>query len=310
MKSYTTGRNLCGSLTKKTDSGHLTLMDELANDDYRALLSMRDWPFMERLRTLTTVASQQYLALPYDCDRVRAVAAIVSDTRYAPRRSPSQEHWDRLNQASSSSDTPEWWKQIGDRLYFWPTPSAGGATVNVMQKCRVIDLSVADYTAGTIVTATNGATAIVGSGTTWTDQMVGRWMRITYADTDNTGDGLWYEIAGFTDATNLTLARAYGGNSIAAGSASYAVGQMPLLPEAFHDLPWWWAAGTYWTGENDSRGARYLEMHGEIGQPPMVPSTGRVRALERAYGSQTSDPVLDSGIWDTPILNPNITISL
>ena len=158
------------------------------------------------------------------------------------------------------------------------------------------------------MTATNGSAAIVGSSTVWTDRMVGRWIRLTYSDTDNTGDGLWYEVAGVTDATNLTLTREYGGTSIAAGSATYTLGQMPLLPESFHDMPWLWAIGTYWQKEADDRGQKMLDQHGLIGSGSTI-STGRVKLLEATWSNTTTDFVIDDG-GSEDIINPNLTITI
>lgn len=312
MKSYTTGRNLAGSLTKNTASAHLTLMDQIANDDYRALCAMRDWPWLERLRTLTTAASTAAYTLPYDCDQVREVAVIISSKRYVPRISPSQQHWDRLNAVTSVSDIPEWMRVFNGQLQLWPTPATAGNTINVTQKTRVIDLSSADYTTGTITTSstTSGVTTITGSGTTWTSSMVGRWIRIATSDAGAAlaGDGLWYEIASVPSTTTLTLTRAYGGTTISGASATYIIGQMPLLPEAFHDMPWLWASGTYWQKENDDRGEKYLGQHGIIGSGSTL-STGRVKLLEATWSSPTTDLVIDDGGSEEAI-NPNLTISL
>lgn len=312
MKSYTTGRNLAGSLTKNTASAHLTLMDQIANDDYRALCAMRDWPWLERLRTLTTAASTAAYTLPYDCDQVREVAVIISSKRYVPRISPSQQHWDRLNAVTSVSDIPEWMRVFNGQLQLWPTPATAGNTINVTQKTRVIDLSSADYTTGTITTSstTSGVTTITGSGTTWTSSMVGRWIRIATSDAGAAlaGDGLWYEIASVPSTTTLTLTRAYGGTTISGASATYIIGQMPLLPEAFHDMPWLWASGTYWQKEDDDRGEKYLGQHGIIGSGSTL-STGRVKLLEATWSSPTTDLVIDDGGSEEAI-NPNLTISL
>lgn len=308
MKSYTTGRNLYGTLTKNASSDNLTLGDQIANDDYQALCAMHDWPFLERLRTKTTTASTANVALPYDCDQVREVAVIVSSYRYTPKLAPDQTFWDQLNESSYTSDIPEYYYVFGGQLYLWPTPASSGNTINITQKTKVIDLSIADYTTGTILTATNGAVAVVGSGTSWTSQMVGRYIKITLANTANTGDGQWYEIAGVTNTTNLTLTRAYGGTSIAAGSAAYTIGQMPLLPEAFHDLPWLYAAGQYWIKEADSRGPDFLTLHGNIGGGS-IQSTGKVKILEKTWTSPTTSLVIDDG-GDHSIYNPNLTISL
>lgn len=308
MKSYTEGRNLYGTLTKNTSSANLTLGDQLANDDYRAICAVKDWPFMERERTLTTVADTQNLPLPYDCDQVRAVSVEISNKTYVARMSPSKDHWDKINETSYTSDYPEWYFVLSGQLYLWPTPATSGNTVNVTQKSRVIDLNVADYTTGNITTATNGSTAIVGSGTSWTDQMVGRWIRITYSNSTNTGDGLWYEISEVGSATTITLVRKYGGNSIATGSASYTIGQMPLLPEAYQDLPWIYAAGVYWEKEADARGATFMRRHGTFGQGGTLP-TGRIADLVKNWSSPNTSMVLDDG-EDKGYINPNLTITI
>jgi len=270
---------------------------------------MRDWPFLERRRTLTTVAATQAYELPYDCDQVRSVSVSVSSVLHTPRQSPSRDHWDKVNAVTSSSNTPEWWFVFNGQLLLWPTPVSASNSIYVTQKTRVIDLNVADYTTGTIVSIANGAAAVVGSGTSWTSQMVGRWIRITMSDTANTGDGVWYEIAGVTDTTHLTLDRLYGGTSIAAGSATYNIGQMPLLPESFHDLPWLWAAGMYWDKESDSRGQKFFNMHGNIGSGSIM-STGRVKVLESTWSSSNTDMVVDDGDSGDIMINPNLLISI
>src|SRR4051812_35032235 len=97
MKSYTEGRNLYGSLTKNTDTANLTLGDQRANDYYRRILNKRDWPFVHRLRTATTVASTQFVNLPYDIEQVESIFVTVSTTRYVPKLITSREEWDIIN---------------------------------------------------------------------------------------------------------------------------------------------------------------------------------------------------------------------
>lgn len=309
MKSYTQGRNLYGVLTKNSSSANLSFGDQMANDDYRAICAVKDWPFMERERTLSTVGDQQAYYLPYDCDQVRAVSVEVSSKTYVPKMSPSKDHWDSLNETSYSSDFPEWYFVFNGQLLLWPTPATSSNTINVTQKSRVIDLSVADYTTGNILTATNGSAAIVGTGTSWNSSMVGQWMRITSGTDTNKGDGLWYEIAGVTDTTNLTLVRKYGGSAITAGSAAYTIGQAPLLPEAYHDLPWLYAAGKYWEKEADSRGLAFLRQHGSFGEQGSPPS-GRIADLVKNWSTPNTSMVLDDGRDHNDIINPNLTISL
>lgn len=312
MKSYTQGRALYGSLTKNTATANLTLGDEIANDDYRALCALKDWPWLERLRTLSTIAATAAYNLPYDTDIVRGIAVIVSSKRHTPRPVPSQEFWDQLNTVSSSSDIPEWWHIFNGQVNLWPTPVTAGSTINVTQKTRVIDLNRADYTTGSITTTTTtaGVTTVTGTSVVWSASMVGRWIRITNTDAAPTlvGDGLWYEIASVPTSTTLTLVRAYGGTAIASATAAYTIGQMPLLPESFHDLPWIWSAGQYWQKENDERGEKLLSIHGNIGTGNQ-PSTGRVKILETSYSSPSTDFVINDGEV-IGIINPNLTISI
>jgi len=308
-KSYTIGRALYGTLTKNAATANLALGDQIANDDYRVICAAKDWPFLERLRTLTTVAATQFYNLPYDCEQVREIAVIVSSKRYTPRMSPDRNHWDKLNQSVISSDIPQFWFTFAGQLGIWPTPVSSGNTINVTQKTKVIDLGIADYTTGSIVSIANGAMAVIGTGTSWTAQMVGRYIRITLSDTANTGDGQWYEISAVADTTHLTLVRAYGGTSIVAGTAPYNIGQMPLLPEAYHDLPWIWAVGQYWMKEADERASNFLTIHGSFGENGSLP-TGRISTLVKNWSSPNTDMVLDDGRDQDTVENPNLTISL
>lgn len=310
MKSYTQGRNLYGVWTKNSAAANLLQGDQLANDDYRTIMSLREWPFLIRQRNLTTVANQQNYKYPYDCDLPTEIAVIISNKRYVPRKAADQAFWDRLNFTAYTSDIPQWWFPVNNEINLWPKPASSSNTIVVTQKTRVIDLSAADYTTGTITTvATSGTiTTVTGSGVSWAAGMVGRYIRITPTDAANGGDGMWYEIASVPSSTTLTLVRAYGGTAITAGSAAYTIGQMPLLPENFHDLPWIYAAGNYWMKESDKRAGGFLTMHGDFPAPGRS-ATGKLKALIDGYANVSTDLVIDDG-GVVDMINPNLTISL
>lgn len=300
MKSYTQGRNLAGTWTKNTATANLMYLDQVANDAYRHLCAMKDWPFLERLRTLTTAASTQFYNLPYDTDMVREISVTVGTTTYTPKPSPSRQHWDMLNLTAFTSDIPEWWFVFAGQVGLWPKPATAGSTINVTQKSRVIDLGAADYTTGTITTVATaaGVTTVTGSGTAWGSGMVGRFIRIDSTVAALGGDSQWYEIASVTSTTALTLTRVYGGTAIAAGSATYTIGQMPLLPESFHDTPWSWAAFKYWSKESDKRKDDFKNSY-----------DADVISLVRTWSAPTTDLVIDGGD-DDEIINPNLVIKL
>ncbi len=68
------------------------------------------------------------------------------------------------------------------------------------------------YTTGTL-SVTNGLTAIVGVGTTWTSAMVGRSILL---------EDFWYEITARTDNTHITIGSPYLGTTIAGGTYTIA----------------------------------------------------------------------------------------
>lgn len=299
MKSYTTLRNLYGKLTKNTSTGNLTLGDEVINDEHRHLCALKDFAFLHRPRTLATIASTQFLALPYDIDQVESVSVTVSSKVYTPKLMHSREDWDLLNEVQYTSDFAEYAFVYNGTIGLWPTPATSANTITVNGKIRPVDLNTADITSSTIATLANGSTALtVSAGLT--AQMVGFWIRPTYSTTANTGDGQWYEIAGVTSGTVGTLVRAYGGVSISAGTAACTIGQMPLLPEAFHDTPVWKAASDYWYKEGDmSRGKSFENKYDRD-----------VKDLISMYSSMVTDPVLEEGMGGPTIINPNLTITL
>ena len=302
MKSFTNLRNLYGSTTNNTDSANMTLGDQWINDGHRIILGSASWWFMEKEGTpISTVASQQYVELPVDFEKMESVKVTIGSTNYIPKECQSREAWDRLNSTTTiTSDIPEWFFVFGKRLYFYPTPASSTANaVTPVYKKSTKDLSIADYTTGTIVSITNGATALVGSGTTWTQAMVGRYIRITDSDTALKGDGQWYEIGSYSSATSIGLVKPYQGTTIAAGSAAYTIGQMPPYPETYHVLPVWYAVSEYYMQKDDlTRADRY-----------MLRFKDGIKQMKADVSQKSVNVVLDRGI-DYPQQNPNLYVRL
>ena len=231
--TYTGMRNLAGNLTSNSTSANLTLMDTLINSKLGEIYGIKSWYFLYKNVTASTVASTQFYNLPYDVSQLLYVTITIGTTTYTPRRASSRRMWDSINTTTNvTSNIPEWYYVFNDQVGFYPTLSSSGNTINIYYKIRVRDTSVADYTTGTIVTATDGDETIVGDSTSWTTGMENKCLRITDGNAASLGDGIWYEIASITDGTNLEFKREYGGTSISGGSASYIMGDMFLIPEA------------------------------------------------------------------------------
>lgn len=145
------------------------------------------------------------------------------------------------------------------------TTVTAGNTITFNYKRRVTDLTFADYTTGT-VTATNGSSAITGSGTGFVANYLptagnvfalNLWLKIT----PPSGDGNWYQINSLDTATGLTLVNKYqGGNT---SGASFIIGQMPLLLEDYHDLIVYRALMIYFTTivDNPNKRKEFADMY-------------------------------------------------
>jgi len=297
MKSYTTLINRVKKWALKTDSTTEADLAEYLNDGHRNVCSMKDWDWLFERYTIATVANQQAYKYPAYCEKPRSVVVTVSSITHTPIEITSRSDWDFINQTTQTSDTPQFWYAYNGEINLYPRPASNGNSIIIDSKVKIKDLSIADYTTGSISELANGGTAVTGSGTSWTASMAGRWIRITESDTANKGDGQWYKIASVASTTSLTLLRAYGGTTITAGSANYTIGQMPLLPEFSHLLPAYWAASEYWLHNDATRGEKYLNKYKEL-----------LGELVTAESSKTSSPVL---FKNRPTrLNPNLFINV
>jgi hypothetical protein len=300
MKSYTQLKTDYGVATKNTSSTNLTNGDGWMNDAYKRICGFQDWPFLAKTTTIATIASQQAYALPYDTGQVRSIYVTVGSYRYTPREVTSRDEWDRINQVTVTSNIATRYFIYNNQILLFPTPASAN-TITVNSKRLVKDLSIADYTTGTIVSIANGGLAVVGSGTTWTQAMAGRFIRITDSDTANKGDGFWYEIDTVAiTATTLSLVRPYGGTTISAGSAAYTIGQMSVLPEFYENLPVFEAASIYW-GTNPKSGDRQKFYDTKFKEG--------LAEMKKAYGSVSTNVVLDDG-RSNEVTNPNLLITL
>lgn len=236
MKSTTTLRNLVGSLSQNTTSTNLTLCDQLINDAQRYLLEK--YFFNESSTTIVTVSQQQFYNLPYDYSKLKTGTITIGQLKWTPTEILSREDWDKLNVFPYYSDIPNNYFIYNGQIGFWPIPSTAANTITFNYKRRATDLSIADYSTGT-VTATNGSTTITGVATGFLANYLpvagsvlnlNLWIKLTPPG----GDGNWYQISSITSATVLTLVNTYAGGTIA--GANFVIGQMPLLLEDYHDL--------------------------------------------------------------------------
>lgn len=215
--------------TDSTDSDVADYLKRALNRSYRDIQAELDNFTTQITRTTSTVDGQQYYHLPPDCVTLENVTITISSVDYVLRPVHSQNFWDEINALTfSGSAFRRYFFQRRDDFGIWPEPQ-DAYTMYLTFQPRHKDLGTADYTTGT-VTVTNDDATVTGSGTTFTQAMVGRWFA-----TDD--DGMWYRIASYTDGTNIELENVFQGTT--AAGASYTIGESPEIPPELHEiLPW------------------------------------------------------------------------
>ena len=297
MLTYTGARNIYGSLTNNTSTTNLSFGDTMINEGIHAMLGVMPWPFLEKSTTTTTVAGTQFYNIPNDVDKVISVTVTIGTQKYRPTQVVSLDEWDGINSPTGTRSTnPSYFYIFNRQIGIWPIPSASSNTITINYQRAVRDISVADFTTGTVTSIANGGTAVVGSGTSWTTNMAGKYIKFTHTSAANTGDGLWYEIASVASTTSLALTLPYLGTSISAATAAYTIGDVMIIPEKYQLGPVYYAAAEFYRKEdNQAKTDRYDQKFAAL-----------TKQMESDEGIKTTDTVIDGGFDERWIINPNL----
>lgn len=258
MITYTNGKQLLQQLSGNSSTEATSLLVRFWNDSRRTVAAIGGgkWPWLEIEETAKTIADQDFVQIPNNIRRVITIRQQNGDTVgsviYPIRMIFDQQRWDAiLAMLLGSSNVPFFGYQRGNRLYIQPIPSATDMNVIMRGRVKITDLSLEDYTTGSVSAITSGAVTVTGSGTSWTSGMAGMYIRITQTETANGGDEAWYEISSVTNTTTLVLVKKYQGTTITAGSAGYVIGQVTYEPESYHMAPIYRALAQYWDYKED-----------------------------------------------------------
>lgn len=240
------------------------------NDSIRAVCNLQGGKlrFLESTEDIFTVANQQRYQIPNKFRKlidmyVYSGTGGTSDTIYMPEMVFDPVRWKWILAAKFGTTNVPYFTYVENRTFdMQPIPSQTGNLIVLRGRLQTANLTMPDYTTGTISSVAQDGTTVTGSGTTWTLDMVGRYLYIPQTTAANGGDGFWYEIGGFVNATTITLVKPYQGTSIVLGSASYVIGQCSVIPEAYDIAPLYRAAAIYWQDKaNDEKSERYWRMY-------------------------------------------------
>lgn len=211
-------------------------------------------PLVSNASTVLKVGGLQFYPMPPNYSKLKTFTITIGNLKWTPTEIMTREEWDNLNVFPYYADIPNNYFIYNDsQLGVWPIPSTTGNTISFNYKFRIPDLSIPDYSTGTISVA-NGSSNVTGSGTTFTittnPQNETRWIQIP----EPLGDNLWYQVSTVNSATSITLFQPYQGIAVSGGT--YTLGQMPFLSEDFHDILLWRALVFYFTIKVDNEGKR------------------------------------------------------
>lgn len=293
MKTYTSYLNDIPRIINNSDSDNATWAMEMINDAIRYLVTK--YYFNERSYTVPngTVAGTQFYNLPPQVKKLIDVTILVGNVLWRPKECPTRQFWDDLNVVQFNQDYPSYFFVYNGQVGIYPKPASSGNTFTMNYKTRITDLSQADYSTGTVAITTN-TTTVTGSGTTFTNSMAGQWIRVAFSSTNSAnGDNQWYQIDSVTNSTTLVLKNAYTGASVTGGT--YTIGEAPILPEDYQDLPLYRLGIIYYT-------TRFPDPV-RAGQYQALWDDGE-RRLNEEFGSKTTNVVLED--TDGQMINTNL----
>lgn len=269
MKSFSDIVSDYLTLSKDNSDSNKSLGKKLINYYLRKILIAQKWSFNQDSKELTSIANQQWLDLPSNCDRVIGIRVYTGSTYYTPREIVSHETWRKINRTTTSySDVAQfyWVDTASQKLELYPIPSSNGNKVTVYFTKTIRDLSQDDVVSsagnycGTVTITENGI-AVVGTGTAFSSAMVDKWLRLT-------DDGNWYQISQVTSATAMILSAYFNSGyfgGAGATNAYFIVGERIPLPDGTEDALLWGALSEYYRqrGENISLAKEYERMFKE-----------------------------------------------
>lgn len=204
--------------------------------------------------------------IPANVSKIKNNTVNVGQLKFVPAPVMTRGEWDLLNFLPYNSDIPNMYFIYAGQLLLYPIPSTTGDIITFNYKARVPDFSTSflfsdasgtaysagattfDYQKGT-ASGTAGSTTITGASTpAWTTAFptgdVTKY-NLYFSASPTKGDGIWYPISTIDTATQLTLKLPLV-NAVTA-TATYAIAQLPVLSEDFHDMLVYGALATYFS---------------------------------------------------------------
>lgn len=271
-RSYSTFRNDIASnvAVATSQTAAMAIIDKNLNDSINTVCNLQGGKlrFLESTKEMSTVANQETYQIPNGFRKLIDMyfysgSGSSTDTIYSPGMVFDPTKWKTILQYRLGTGDVPYFTYVQNTTYkVQPIPASTGNLIVLRGRLQIRNLTIADYTTGSVVSVANDGTTVVGTGTVWTSDMVGRYINITETTAANGGDGFDYEIASVADSTHLTLVKPYEGTSISAATATYTIGQCSVIPQAYDIAVVYRSTALYWQKEGDlTRAKTYWMMY-------------------------------------------------
>ena len=255
-------------------------------------------------QTASTVADQRAYMLPPNFLRIKGegVSFSYGGVLTLLGHVQSEGLWTRFTETDQTSARPERYfirtrfGAGGTEILLDPIPSVVG-TLRIDYEANDRNLNVDKYTTGTIA-LTNASTTVTGTTTTFTNAMVGRYLRVN----DATGDGFWYRIASFTSTTVMALEQKYDGGNVT--GVNFEIAEAFALPEEMQILPVYYFLERYFAKKKDQVQSRlYANMWTEVWEQARADYASKDDSLLvfNASKYRTGLPQATPGFWPSEV---------
>ena len=304
MKSFSELFTELQDITGEASATQLVIFKRWINDTNQLVSAKAPFLCLETTATKDTVASQEGYQIPNAIQKVIGVKiTLAGGTIYRPRPVEDPRYWDYLQSLQSGdSDVTRFFMKQGSQVLLWPEPVTEGSTITIRGKRRLRDLSLIDYSTGTIKAGTNGDKTITGDSTLWATNAVGNYLRIDYTY----GDFRWYEIDSITSTTELELVKPFEGTTFAAQAETYTIGEFSYIPGEFHPLLIYRPLALYYMGLEDGAGMaeKYWRMYDGGKEAGLSTITGGL-----LKNLMTEDLSRNEGVYVEPLRTEELSIS-
>lgn len=264
MLSWTDLQNKAVRLSRDTTAGTLTQLQQDMNQGYQLFNSKLSRYFSRKQQFTDVIEGQAIYQTPVDSIRIigMTVQTGSGSSSYSPpiKEIRSEYEWRLIKTTPNyASSWITYYYVLGnDEIEVWPIPSSDIPNgIRFYYQVQDHFLSVDDFISGNnaqTCTVTNQGTLVTSTGTSFTTQMIGLWFQLT-----GVTDLTWYEIVDVPTTSTLTLKSAFVG--ISGGSQAFRIGQMPIIPQEYHDAIVDYALYRFFSGKgNEVRADGHLTL--------------------------------------------------